>query len=134
MPKSMPTHFSTGTSVRQPKTTHTNSDSRAIHSPSVYQRQTYHVQKGPQPSRCPHIFLWGQKFGKGPRTSRDSLSRCGHTHPSTIRAVIPSPQHAFQFVFHSITTRKTKHVWEGKAQLLRASLSTTPTDPPPRET
>ena len=43
--------------------THTNSDSRAIHSPSVYQRQTYHVQKGPQPSRCPHIFLWGQKFG-----------------------------------------------------------------------
>ena len=134
MPKSMPTHFSTGTSVRQPKTTHTNSDSRANHSPSVYQRQTYHVQKGPQPSRCPHIFLWGQKFGKGPRTSRDSLSRCGHTHPSTIRAVIPSPQHAFQFVFHSITTRKTKHVWEGKAQLLRASLSTTPTDPPPRET
>ena len=46
---------------------------------------------------------------------------------------ITSPKQAFK-IRTSFYVHKTRHVWEGKAQLLRASLTTTPTAPPPRET
>ena len=136
MPKSTPTHISTGTSVRQPKTTHTHKLRQQSNSlpQCISTTNLSRAKKSTAKSMPPHISV-GTKIWqlRTMHKSRFTFSLRSHTplnHKSS--HTIASTCIPIRISFYNY--KKTKHVLEGKAQLLRASLSTTPTAPPPRET
>jgi len=127
----MPPYLSMGTTVRQPKDyaqrvhlTQTQALQPIEQLPSNLYTHTPRAKRVHGQADAPTYFDEDKSLATKDHTVFKHQSR---TNPSSYQRPI---MHTKSYL-HSMY--KNWYVWEGKAPLLRASLSTTPTTPPPRK-